>query len=187
MSYALIFAGQGSQHTQMMPWLSATPGELEAVREMEKYLGVSWRETLDNPSLLGQNRFAQPLIVGTGLAAWESLKTDLPTPPAVVAGYSVGELAAFACAGVISIEDAIRLATIRADLMDGSAEGQGCGLISISGVRVNSILEQFRNLSCAILFDDDHAIYGALNNDLDAVEQRLDGGRAVCRAWSSAM
>ena len=181
MSYALIFAGQGSQYADMMPWLSVEPGSVPALREMENYLGGAWRETLEDPGLRGKNRFAQPLIVGTALAAWESLIPDLPMAPAVVAGYSVGELAAFACAGVISVQQAIGLATSRADLMDRAVEGKGCGLISISGIPVKRVLDQFRNLSCAILFDYDHAVFGALNDDLDFVQKQLAGGVAVCK------
>ena len=181
MSYALIFAGQGSQHADMMPWLSADSRSAPALGEMETYLGGAWRETLEDPLRRGKNRFAQPLIVGTALAAWESLKADLPISPAVVAGYSVGELAAFACAGVISVQQAIGLATIRADLMDRAVEGKGCGLISISGIPVKRVLDQFRNLSCAILFDYDHAVFGALNDDLDFVQTQLAGSVAVCK------
>ena len=181
MSYAIIFAGQGSQHSDMMPWLSAEPRAAPALREMEKYLGGSWRATLEDPLRRGKNQFAQPLIVGTALAAWESLKPDLPMSPAVVAGYSVGELAAFACAGVIAVQQAIDLATIRADLMNRAVAGKGCGLLSISGVPVKWVLDQFSNLSCAILFDYDHAVFGALNADLDFVQNQLAGGVAVCK------
>jgi [acyl-carrier-protein] S-malonyltransferase len=99
----------------------------------------------------------------------------------LVAGYSVGELAAFASAGVISVETAMDLATIRADWMDRSFEGQETGLISISGLAVRSVLAQFPRLNCAILIDYDHAIFGALSSDLDQAQTELAGTSAICK------
>ena len=181
MSYALIFAGQGNQHPQMMPWLTVEQNPSAALLKMERVVGAAWRTTLDNQELRSKGGFAQPLVVGTALAAWAVLKPLLPRPPTLVAGYSVGELAAFATAGVISVETAMSLATIRADWMDRSVEGQESGLLSISGLAVRSVLEQFPRLNCAILIDYDHAIFGALSSDLDQVQTELAGTSAICK------
>ena len=181
MSYALIFAGQGNQHPQMMPWLTVEQNPSAALLKMERVVGAAWRTTLDNQELRSKGGFAQPLVVGTALAAWAVLKPLLPRPPTLVAGYSVGELAAFATAGVISVETAMSLATIRADWMDRSVEGQESGLLSISGLAVRSVLAQFPGLKCAILIDYDHAIFGALSSDLDQVQTELAGTSAICK------
>ena len=180
MSYAVVFAGQGSQHAEMMPWLSTDAFDTLAIFEMEKTLGAAWRTTLRSEALRTENRFAQPLMTGTSLAAWETLKPHLPCLPAAVAGYSVGEIAAYACAGVLSIPQAIHLANVRADLMDRAAKGQVAGLMSVSGLSVERIVQQFKNLSCAILIDYDHAIFGALNDDLDVAQMKLSGAGAIC-------
>ena len=181
MSYALIFAGQGNQHPQMMPWLDLALNPSAALREMERIVGPAWRTTLANQALRSKGGFAQPCVVGTALAAWAVLKPLLPRPPTLVAGYSVGELAAFASAGVISVETAMGLATIRADWMDRSVRGQKSGLLSISGLAVRSVLEQFPRLHCAIVIDYDHAIFGALSNDLDQAQTGLADTSAICK------
>jgi len=180
-SYALVFAGQGNQHPQMMPWLTVEQNPSAALLEMERVVGAGWRTTLENQALRSKGGFAQPLVVGTALAAWALLEPHLPHSPTVVAGYSVGELAAFASAGVISIETAIGLATSRADWMERAVRGGGSGMISISGLAVHSVLNQFKALYCAIFIDYDHAIFGALNDDLDRVQTELEGTSALCK------
>ena len=182
MSYALVFAGQGNQHPQMMPWLTVEQNPSAALLEMERVVGAAWRTTLENQALRSKGGFAQPLVVGTALAAWALLKPLLPRTPTVVAGYSVGELAAFASAGVISVETAMGLATRRADWMDRSVRGDSSsGLMSISGLPVRSVLEQFPRLHCAVLIDFDHAIFGALSGDLDQAQTELAGTSALCK------
>jgi [acyl-carrier-protein] S-malonyltransferase len=181
-SYALVFAGQGNQHPQMMPWLTVEQNPSVALLEMERVVGADWRTTLENQALCSKGGFAQPLVVGTALAAWALLKPLLPRPPTLVAGYSVGELAAFATAGVISVETAMGLATNRADWMDRSVrDGGRSGLISISGLAVRSVLAQLPRLNCAIVFDYDHAIFGAFSSDLDQAQTELAGTSAICK------
>jgi len=181
-SYALVFAGQGNQYPQMMPWLTVEQNPSAALLEMERVVGAAWRTTLENQALRSKGGFAQPLVVGTALAAWALLKPLLPRTPTVVVGYSVGELAAFASAGVISVETAMGLATRRADWMDRSVRGDSSsGLMSISGLPVRSVLEQFPRLHCAILIDFDHAIFGALSGDLDQAQTELAGTSALCK------
>lgn len=181
MSYAVLFAGQGSQHPDMMPWLSPAPNGTGALAVMERSLGTSWRETLKSEVLRGENRFAQPLVTGTSLAAWEALQPFLPHPPSAVAGYSVGEIAAFSCAGVLSVSLAMALVSMRADLMSRATDGRASGLLSVSGLTVEKVLQQFPTLSCAIVLDLDHAIYGALTEALDRAQLQLIDAGATCK------
>ena len=97
MSFALLFSGQGTQHPAMLPWL-ADDG---LVRDMCARLGVDdWRRALADPAWAQRNDNAQTLLTGLALAAWNQLAPQVASP-AAVAGYSVGELAAFSAAGVI--------------------------------------------------------------------------------------
>ena len=67
----------------------------------------------------------QPLVVAAALLAFEQMGTQ--PSDTVVAGHSVGELAAAAVAGVISADDAVRLAAIR-----GRAMAAACALVPTS-------------------------------------------------------
>ena len=63
------------------------------------------------------NVIAQPLICAVELATWAALSSRLPSPR-VFAGYSVGEVAAYGCAGALAPEAVIALARDRARAMD---------------------------------------------------------------------
>ena len=106
MSFALLFSGQGTQHPAMLPWLA----DDALVRDTCARLGVDdWRRALEDPLGPQRNDNAQTLLTGLALAAWNQLAPQVASP-AAVAGYSVGELAAFSAAGVIEPETAAALA-----------------------------------------------------------------------------
>lgn len=131
MSFGLLFSGQGTQHAQMLPWVDDA-GDL--VRRTAAALGVSdWRRALRDLDWSTRNRNVQILMTGIGLAAWAQLSPRLPAP-AAVAGYSVGELAAFSAAGAFDAGTAIELAALRAEAMDRCAARAPGGLLAITGL-----------------------------------------------------
>lgn len=130
MSFALLFSGQGTQHPAMLPWLA----DDEHVRATCVRLGVDdWRRALADPVWAERNDNAQTLLTGLALAAWGQL-APLISSPAAVAGYSVGELAAFSAAGVIEPATAAALAPLRAEAMDRCAARVPGGLLAVSGI-----------------------------------------------------
>jgi len=130
MSYALVFSGQGMQHAAMLPWLQ----DSELLGLTGQLLGRSdWRASLADEAWAQNNRHAQVLLTGLALAAWQELSPALPSP-AAVAGYSVGELPAFAAAGVFDNATALGLATQRALAMDRCAQAQPGGLLAVTGL-----------------------------------------------------
>ncbi len=128
MAYALLFSGQGGQHPGMLPWLA----DDALTAGTNARLGLAdWRASLNDPDLAARNAHAQCLLTGTALAAWSQLQALLP-PPAAVAGYSVGELAAFSAAGVFDAGTALDLAQARAAAMDRCAAQAPGGLLGLS-------------------------------------------------------
>jgi [acyl-carrier-protein] S-malonyltransferase len=124
MAVAYVFPGQGSQAVGMGKALAET---FAAAREVfaevdaalgDKLSGVMW----DGPAeavTLTEN--AQPALVAVSLAAMRVLETeagvDLAREAKFVAGHSVGEYAALAAAGALSLADAVRLVRIRGRAM----------------------------------------------------------------------
>ncbi len=174
MTLALLFPGQGTQHVDTLPWLDSRPEAAATLQLLASSLGVHWRSRLADTAWATANRVAQPLITGLCIAAWQCLATKLPAP-AVIAGYSVGELAAFCAAGVFDAATAMSLSQDRADAMERSAAGQRTGLLALHGVPTPVLdrLCERHALSLAIRLGPDSAIVGGLASSLDAAEAEL--------------
>ncbi len=109
---------------------------------------------------LFDNKVAQPLICAYQLAAWAALKPLLP-PPHLFAGYSVGELAAYGCAGALSARDTVALARQRADFMDQETSGQA-GLLAVRGLSERAITQLCADCGTevAIVNGEQHCLVG---------------------------
>jgi [acyl-carrier-protein] S-malonyltransferase len=132
MNIALLFPGQGVQHEAMLPWLEDNAAAAPVLARMALAIGRDWRQRLHDAAWAESNRVAQCLITGTSLAAWKAIEAGLPRPVAV-AGYSVGEVAAFSAAGVFDAEAALSLASSRAEAMDQEAALAPGALLSVAG------------------------------------------------------
>lgn len=183
MSYALLFSGQASQHPDMLPWLESEPAAACILQAMCSRMEPDWRHALHDPDQRDCNALAQVLITGTSLAAWAAMGERLPTRPAAVAGYSVGELPAFACAGVFSAEQALALAAQRAALMDQAVAGLSTGLLSVSGLPETAVLAHCTQLGleCAIRVNVKHAIFAGGTEALAQAASALVAIGAVCK------
>ena len=181
MSYALLFSGQGAQHASMLPWLESEAASQSALQDLQLVVGADWRNALANNDLRSSNAFAQPLIVATSLAAWAALADRIPERPVVVAGYSVGELSEYACASVFSQASAIALASMRAACMNAAVQDTEGGLLSISGMPIQSVLRRFPGLDCAIHIALDQGIYAGTSDLLEACSVSLGEQGLLCK------
>lgn len=123
---AIICPGQAGQRRDMLDGLFADPLLCDLRREAGDILGKdveSWWRDLgeDDIFVSGHAQFAIALYQ---IAAWTRI-SRLVTPVSLVAGYSIGELAAYHVAGAIDGRTALRLVRQRAQLMDRAAAGLG--------------------------------------------------------------
>lgn len=130
MKYALLCSGQAGQSAELLDALLASP-ELADLRALAgDVLGEPlerwWRE-LGSEGLF-ENGPAQFTIALYQIAAWTRLKPLLPAP-AVVAGYSLGEVVAWHVAGALDARTTLQLVRERATLMDRHAPAAGGGLL----------------------------------------------------------
>ncbi|WP_027478429.1 ACP S-malonyltransferase [Curvibacter gracilis] len=183
MSYAILFPGQGSQHPDMLPWLEADTSAAGPLQALAQHLGTDWRARLGDPDELSRNRFAQVLITGVSLAAWGAVSAHLAEGPAIVAGYSVGELAAVACAGAFDPAVAVALAAQRAQAMDAAAGSVPGGLLSVSGLHQDSLARQLAGwpLEVAIRIGPDHLILAGSVALLQQAEALLAAAGGHCK------
>jgi [acyl-carrier-protein] S-malonyltransferase len=141
MSVAFVFPGQGSQFVGMGKALAeAYPSARQVFAEIDAALGdhlttVMWDGPADR-LMLTEN--AQPALVAVSLAAMRVLESeagvDLAREAQFVAGHSVGEYAALAAAGSITIADAARLVRTRGRAMALAVPAGAGAMAALMGV-----------------------------------------------------
>ncbi len=126
-----VFSGQGPQWPGMGLQLFAAEPVFRAVIErldglIAAQTGWSLIKELRAPgtaSKLNSTAIAQPLIFAIQVALAELLKA-WGLPPAMIVGHSVGEAAAACVAGILTLEDAVRVICARARIAE-KASGLG--------------------------------------------------------------
>jgi|ERR1700679_1805062 [acyl-carrier-protein] S-malonyltransferase len=134
MTVAILCSGQGGQHRRMFELTGACPTAQELFAQAGTLLGHdprTWMNTAD-AAALHSNRTAQLLCVLQGLSAAAAIGDALPQQRCV-AGYSVGEIAAWSLAGFFTMRDALTLTLARAEAMDAARHGAQ-GMLFIRGL-----------------------------------------------------
>ena len=83
---------------------------------------------------LTETDVAQPAVVATSLAALAVLGSQVQVPFGAVAGHSVGEYAAYAAAGVLDAEAALKLVHARAQAMAAACASVNGGMAAVIGL-----------------------------------------------------
>ena len=143
---AILFAGQGAQHEGMGAELAAAEPAARAVFDLCDRLrpGTS-AQCFEAPvAELSQTQNTQPCMWAVDLACARALAAR-GVEASHVAGFSLGELAALAFAGVLSDEDAFATVCRRSKLMaDACAATPGAMLavLKLEPARVEELAEQ---------------------------------------------
>ena len=119
---ALLFPGQGSQTPEMRDRVAQRCPEL--LQRCVELVGEDPFARVEEST-----RFQQPAIFCASISGWRGLPADVE--PGAAAGHSLGELAALAAAGVLSVDDALELVVLRGRLM-AEADDRG-SLIALVG------------------------------------------------------
>lgn len=170
MSLALLCSGQGAQHAAMFDRVRDLPAARHTLDVASTVLG---RDVFS--AAAADDRFdnaqAQPLLCAATLAQWQGLRDNVPTPT-LIAGYSIGELAAHAIAGSFDATTCLALAAQRAQLMDGASPADA-GLQAVLGLERHVLqpLCDLHGAHMAIANGQDHFIVGGTH----AALQRLAG------------
>lgn len=142
MSSLLVFPGQGAQQPGMLHRLPQN-AEVEAcLKEASEVLGQDVLQ-LDSAQALTSTRAAQLCLLIAGVAGSRLLLQQAPAPD-YVAGLSIGAYPAAVVAGALAFSDALRLVSLRGELMQ-QAYPQGYGMTAIVGldlVTVEALLAQ---------------------------------------------
>lgn len=165
MSLALLCSGQGAQHAAMFDRVRDLPAARHTLDVASTVLG---RDVFS--AAAADDRFdnaqAQPLLCAATLAQWQGVRDNVPTPT-LIAGYSIGELAAHAIAGSFDATTCLALAAQRAQLMDGASPADA-GLQAVLGTERHVLqpLCDLHGAHMAIANGQDHFIVGGTHASL---------------------
>ena len=193
MKTAFLFPGQGAKGTLEALAFAASEARGRELLEMaaeasgvrvERMAARGGRE-------LEKTEVLQPVLTAIGIFVAGELRAG-GCPPDVVAGHSLGEIAASAAAGWLKPEDAVRIAAFRGKLMAREAAKRPGGLLAMEtsdeGV-IAEALERGRRVGSiaigAINAPDEVVLTGDLSS-LGAVAAAFPSKRlAVAGAWHS--
>ena len=185
MGVIFLCSGQGMQHPAMFARLAQEPAAAAVLDTASRHLGVDVHHLEANPGTLdfSDNLTAQLLITAHALAADAALNDERPE---ICLGYSVGEIAACACAGAITANAALDLIRHRARCMDAARDATAPqGMLAVIGIPVAALGAMLEGVDAeiAIVNGPDHAVVGGTGTALNALENSLptQGARNIRR------
>lgn len=169
MTLAILLSGQGGQNPDMFALTADRPEAQEVFEAARPLLGADPRDLARAGEGLHGNRTGQILCCVAALAGWSVIVGAAPGR-SVVAGYSIGDLAAWGVAGRFDAPTVLRLAAARAEAMD-AASGAGFGLAGLRGLGLDIVERLAKRHDChlAIRNAADSAVVGGKRDALGAL------------------
>lgn len=182
---AFVFPGQGAQHPGMGLSLkqnsSAASSLFHSIDQIRPGTSdLCFYGTMED---LSETRNTQPCMFACELAAAFSLQ-DAGVSPDMVAGFSLGELAALTFAGCISLDDGFRLVSRRGELMQADAEAVDSAMaavLKLDSATVEQLCAQFDQVYPVNYNCPGQITISCLRDELPAfsVAVKTAGGRAL--------
>ncbi len=144
---AFFFPGQGSQALGLLAELALAHPQVQATfDEASQVLGRDlWQLAQAGPKeALDQTTNTQPVMLAAGVAVWRVWREQGGAMPSVMAGHSLGEYSALTCAGALTFEDALRLVTERARLMQAAVPDGTGAMAALLGLDDEAVVELCR-------------------------------------------
>ncbi|MCK1654056.1 acyltransferase domain-containing protein [Bradyrhizobium sp. 149] len=182
MTLAILCSGQGSQHRDMFALTGDAPEAAQLFAHAAALLGGRDPRDLvrgEADETLHRNRAGQILCTLQPLAAARALGDVIPHG-VIIAGYSVGEVAAWGVGGLFDATTTLDLVARRAEAMDAATRA-GDGLIFVRGLSRDEIgrLCERHGASIAIVNPGDAFVIGGGREALSRIAENARGMHAA--------
>ena len=151
----MVFPGQGSQSQGMQADLADEYDVVgQTYAEASEILGYDLWELVEKgpPEKLGETVVTQPAMLTAGYAAWRVWREAGGAMPSHMAGHSLGEFTALACAGSLSFSSALELVKIRSELMQAAVpagEGAMAAIIGMDDDAIRKVCDESSTIGVA--------------------------------------
>ena len=142
-SIAVLFPGQGSQFIGMAKEFLESDQEAEMIMDLaDSISSVPLRKLcLEGPmEELTKAVYLQPALTAVNLICWQAVK-NAGIRPKCFAGHSLGEYSALCAAGVLEVEDTLKLVTERGRLSEREGQKNPGGMQAILGLTLKEVEE----------------------------------------------
>ncbi|MCR4902339.1 MAG: ACP S-malonyltransferase [Butyrivibrio sp.] len=137
---AILYAGQGSQHTGMGQDLYEKYPEFREIFDSASLDFDLKKACFENPdNMLLQTKYTQPCMVAFAAGVTRILK-NRGIKADYVCGLSLGEYSALEASEVFDTDTAIKTAAFRGEAMTKAAEGIECGMTAVLGLEEKELL-----------------------------------------------
>lgn len=188
--YCIVFPGQGSQYVGMGKNLyDHNYIAREVFDEADDLLQYDLKKLCFEGDIneLSKMEYVQPAILTTSVAAFRVFIQDVDVKPQVLLGHSLGEITALVCAGVINFGDALRIVSVRGQLMGDNSIEKGI-MIAVMGIELEKLNKICKSLSyqhhiveISNINSEDQIILSGHEEAIEKAIQKIDrlGGRSI--------
>jgi [acyl-carrier-protein] S-malonyltransferase len=141
--FAMVFPGQGSQSVGMLGAWASHPEVQHTLQQASDALGEDLAALIANgpAEALALTTNTQPVMLAADVAIYRAWQASGGPEPAVLAGHSLGEYAAWVVAQSLNLSDAVRLVRLRAQAMQQAVPvGQGA-MAAVLGLPAERVVQ----------------------------------------------
>ena len=171
---AFVFPGQGSQYPGM--GLDIYENYTSAKEIFEKFDEISGKNISKlcfsgSDEDLKQTVNSQPAILAVSIALYELFTEKTQITPDYVAGHSLGEYSALYAAGVVELDELIKLVLKRAELMNNAPQGAMTAILGLDEDKIDELIEQCSSEGIICAANYNTQIQTVISGEAKAIEK----------------